>query len=123
MKSHTISNKDDVIDSRDVIARIEELTEESERWSDEDNDAEELRELMAFAEEGENYSSDWKHGETLIRDSYFVRWCQEFAEDLGALKNANWPLTCIDWEKAARELQYDYTSIDFAGVEYWIRNG
>lgn len=35
---------------------------------------------------------------------------QETAESLGAIdKNANWPMNCIDWEYAAKELMYDYS--------------
>ena len=35
---------------------------------------------------------------------------QDMAEQLGAIdKNASWPNDCIDWEKAARELMYDYS--------------
>jgi hypothetical protein len=58
----------------------------------------------------------------MIRDSYFKEYAQEFAEDIGAInKNASWPNTCIDWDQAARELQMDYTSVNFDGVTYWIR--
>lgn len=129
----------DVIDSRDVIARIKELEAERDAftpeggideepesdttWKDANpDDAEELRILLALAEEAEDYADDWEHGETLIRDSYFQTYAQELAEDCGMLENATaWPLTCIDWEQAARELQYDYSSIEFDGVTYWIR--
>ena len=35
---------------------------------------------------------------------------QETAESMGAVdKNANWPMNCIDWEYAARELMHDYS--------------
>ena len=35
---------------------------------------------------------------------------ENMAEELGAVdKNASWPMTCIDWEQAAKELMYDYT--------------
>jgi len=30
---------------------------------------------------------------------------------------------CIDWKAAARDLQVDYTEVDFDGVSYWIRCG
>lgn len=137
-----ISNADDTIDSRDVIARIEELESD---YSDlleaaEGLDGDELREAQAeindwndseglelealrkLAKEGEDYAPDWLHGETLIRDSYFEDYAQELAEDIGAINsNATWPNNCIDWERAARELRMDYTSIDFDGVTYWIR--
>lgn len=114
----TISNSDDIIDSRDVIARIEELEDQEERDEDEQ---EELKALKALEEEAQGYS-DWKHGATLIRDSYFEKYAQELAEDIGAInKGDEWPNNCIDWEWAANELKYDYTSVNFDGVEYWVR--
>lgn len=39
-------------------------------------------------------------------DEDFAR---ETAESLGAIdKDAKWPMDCIDWEQAAKELMYDY---------------
>lgn len=38
---------------------------------------------------------------------------QDMAEQTGAIDlNSAWPHNCIDWEWAARELMYDYTSSD-----------
>ena len=185
--SNTIDNFDNVIDSRDVIARIEELEGEREalldnlgeaesalevatdhegacdeaykyhdsddtrstpEWTDwrqaikdlesaqqahdeaaealegwdASSDADELRILKALADEASGYAADWQHGETLIRDSYFKEYAQELAEDIGAIdNNASWPLTCIDWVQATRELRMDYSAVDFDGVTYWIR--
>ena len=111
------SNSDDVIDSRDVIERIDDL----EGTDDEDEKAE-LKVLEALAEEGEG-SPDWRHGETLIRDSHFEDYARELAEDIGAIKgDESWPLNCIDWKEAAELLQQDYFSVDFDGVDYWIRS-
>ena len=127
---NTISNYDDVIDSRDIIERIEELesmiednNELSEDEQEElDNEIEELKILQELAKDGEDYSEDWKYGVQLIRDSYFTEYAQELAEDTGMMeKEVRWPYTCIDWEWAARELKYDYTSIDFNGITYWVR--
>lgn len=168
--SEAPDSSDDVIDSRDVIARIEEL--ESERgdlenevdeaqdtyneklakfdeadeieshngpdpsgelgdalagarlalrqWDEENG--EELKALKAFASQFEDYCSDWEHGTTLVRDSYFEDYARELAEDIGAINDdAGWPNNCIDWEKAARELQMDYTSGEFDGITYWAR--
>ena len=116
---HAISNNDDVIDSRDVIARIEEL--EGMEGRDDDETAE-LTALTALAEEASGYAADWRYGETLIRDSYFEDYAEQLAEDLDLIpKDARWPATCIDWEKAARELRMDYTAVDFDGVTYWVR--
>lgn len=81
----------------------------------------ELKTLEALEYEAEGYS-DWAHGATLIRDSYFEQYAQQYAQDIGAIDpNASWPLSCIDWDQAARELQMDYTSVDFDGADYWVR--
>ena len=152
----TFDKYDDIIDSRDVIARIEELEAERDaldetveemdadynrasygedgtehdaliqarkalkEWDD-DNDAE-LAALQALADEASGYAADWHYGEALIRDSYFRDYAMQLAEDIGAIdSNASWPNTCIDWDQAARELQMDYSAVDFDGVTYWIR--
>ena len=115
--STAIDNSADILDSRDIIDRI--------GWLDNTEDEEEkaeLAQLLALQEEAEGYCPDWKHGATLIRDNYFEEYAQELAEDIGAIdRNATWPMNCIDWKEAARLLQQDYTSVDFDGVEYWVR--
>ena len=119
--SNTISNSDDIIDSRDVIARLEELDETDDNGRDQ-SDTDEYKALRALADEAEGYAPDWKHGATLIRDSYFKDYAQQLADDIGAIDSqAQWPMSCIDWKQAARELQTDYTRVDFDGVSYWVR--
>ncbi len=137
------SNSDDIIDSRDIIERITELEAERETLTDSiamareesgmdlesaedelltwnDDNGDELTALLAFAAEGEDTISDWRHGATLVRESYWPDYVQQFAEDIGAIdRKASWPMNCIDWEQAARELQYDYSCITFDGVDYW----
>lgn len=121
-----INNSMDIIDSRDVIARIDELESEIESAEEDgeepdDEMVEELEVLKALADEAGD-SPDWPYGEALIRDSYFEDYAQELAEDIGAIdRGASWPNNCIDWEWAARELQHDYIAVDFDGVTYWIR--
>lgn len=140
-----INNREDYIDSRDVIERISEMElEASSRWEEatefpegegpsygeladvdhcawlDPEDAEELRQLRSLEEQAGGYS-DWLHGVTLIRDSYFVTYAQELSDDLHGDTDTHWPFTCVDWELAARELQMDYTSVDFDGVTYWVR--
>lgn len=126
--SKTISNSDDVIDSRDVIERIAELEQqESPDEGDEhtpldDEERAELDSLRKLADEASGCAPDWQYGECLIRDSYFKDYAQQLADDLGAVDlQAAWPCNCIDWDRAARELQRDYTGVDFDGVTYWIR--
>ncbi len=119
-------NTDDVIDSCDVIARIEELEAELEEARDDGEDLDavmdsEYNALKELAKEGEG-SPDWPHGGVLIRDTYFKEYAQELAEDCGMVTDgANWPNNCIDWEQAAEVLQQDYMNVEFDGVDYWIR--
>lgn len=126
-----VDNSDDILDSRDVIARIAHLAQLEQPGpvdlGDEDNDIDqdtlfyELRDLRALSAEGESLA-DWEHGVTLVRDSYFEEYARDLAADLGGIHERNqWPATCIDWERAATELQQDYTPIDFDGVTYWGR--
>jgi hypothetical protein len=132
-KTSKISNSDDIIDSRDVIARIEELREEIEAAEIPANEVggpndamkderEELAMLESLADDAEGCCDDWKDGATLIHDSYFKHYAMALAEDIGAVNTAaSWPNTCIDWDQAAKELKMDYTSIEFGDVTYWVR--
>jgi hypothetical protein len=119
------TNSDDLIDSREIMARIEELEsyiEDSETDGDfvDDSDFEELQALQDLASQGEG-SPDWNYGETLIRDTYFSQYAEQLADDIGAVPNSDWPLNCIDWDQAASDLQADYFDVDFDGITYWIR--
>lgn len=153
-----ITNSQDVIDSRDIIARIEYLEDErttladtldseQEEWDeltqeekdeadsnealvtardalkewDESEEGQELKALKELQDQAEGYS-DWTHGATLIRDSYFQTYAEELASDIGAVdKDAAWPTNRIDWEAAADDLKVDYSTVDFDGVDYWVR--
>ena len=77
-------------------------------WDDELNELRDLRDQVKDAED------------PLIRDSYFSTYAEELASDLYGVEN-HWPFTCIDWDSAAEALQMDYTSVDFDGVDYWVR--
>lgn len=128
MPKNTISNWDDVIDSRDVIDRIDELKDERDDLEgdaitkfDESDDGQELKVLQALAEEASGYAADWEHGETLIRESYFVKYCQDLLDDLGELPKDLPSYIAIDWDETADNLKVDYTEVDFEGVTYLIR--
>jgi len=141
-RTEAISNSQDVIDSRDVIARIAELeslrndaqdSREDEMETMEDgtelylsdefgvDEYEELLKLKALEEEASG-SPDWQYGEGLIRDTYFQEYAEQLAEDIGAInRDAQWPNNYIDWERAADALKSDYMRVDFDGEDYWIR--
>jgi hypothetical protein len=147
MRTNDISNRDNVIDGRDVIARIDEL--ESKRtdladaveeaktaladaveeaktsaddltaalteWDEENGD--ELKALKALVE---GYVDDWTHGAKLIRRTYFVEYCEEFCKDIGDLPKDIPSYLEIDWDATAANLEADFTSVDFDGVEYLV---
>jgi hypothetical protein len=131
--SDEITNSQDIIDSRDIIARIEYLQSEKEGLEDNESEAREaleeakateddkelaslqdalqdaenavvtwaesyecreLKALLALQDEAEGYSEDWRHGATLIRDTYFTEYAEEFASDITDYNpnKVHWPL-------------------------------
>jgi hypothetical protein len=152
--SRDISNNENVVDSRDIISRIEELRDEISAEAEvDDKEAEILNEwlddqeteypefpegsptltgairelcdeyriLKELESEAEGYASDWKFGETLIRDTYWVEYCEELCKDIGDLPKKIPAYIEIDWEKTAENIKADYTELDWDGAKYYIR--
>lgn len=129
MRDTTLDLTADLIDVRNIIARVEELENDAETQEGKElrESVAELAALRAILDKlkgaggDEQWRGDW-YPVTLIRDSYFVDYAQELAEDIGAVDaNATWPNSCINWEQAARDLQYDYKSVEIDGARYWYR--
>jgi len=121
-----IDNGSDVLDSRDVLARILRLAEERvlAGYGGEELDedlADELEKLQEL-EKDARAMSDWQYGATLVRDSYFLDYAQETAEHNMADEGPPaWPNNHIDWEAASEELKMHYSEVSFSGVTYWAR--
>lgn len=131
----SIYNTDDIIDSREIIDRIEELRQMRSEMLEEaretgcakgtwetTEEAEELCALVSLAKEAENESSDWSYGATLIARSYFVEYVQDMLADIGDIPRNLPDYIEIDWAATARNIEADYVTIDFDGVEYLIRS-
>jgi hypothetical protein len=119
-----VDNSENIMDSRDVIARMDDLQaiidDEDSDADDKSDAADELATLQSLADEG---ITEWEDGATLIRDSYFEEYAEQLAEDIGAIgRDAGWPLDHIDWAAAADALKMDYSSFEFDGVTYWARS-
>jgi antirestriction protein len=91
------------------------------------DDGDELEKLQELIDATRGYGGDhqfegdWFPAQ-LIAESDFEDYARELAEDIGAIPDdASWPCTCIDWEKAARELQTDYSSVTYDGTDYLYR--
>jgi len=151
MANKSISHKADVIDSRNVIARIddlggsfqdaydtfvEEYTGPGEALPDFDDwlteisqaddhidqdDAIELIELRKLATQCESYGS-WSSGEELIRRRHFVRYIKEWSRSVNAVSdNDDWLYNHIDWDAAAAEREADYMEATFKGKTFLMR--
>ena len=108
---------EDRIDTRDLVDELAEL--EADHSADQDR-AQAIRALFdALSNSAEDSPED---GIFLIAEDAFEDYAQELAEDIGAIPDeASWPLYCIDWERAARELSQDYAGVDFDGTTYYFR--
>lgn len=110
-------------DTLDTLnAEIAEIVAEQ----DEDDKAE-LALLESLLDDLKGYGGDhqWEgdwYPQTLIRRSHFRAYAEELANDIGAVNSeAGWPANCIDWDKAAQQLEIDYSEVDYDGVEYLYR--
>lgn len=123
----------DIIDVRDIIARVEELEGEIEAYAEKMDDwqanadnQEELETLQAILADlagnggDEQWRGDW-YPVTLIRESYFTDYAQELLEDCGDIPRDLPHYIHIDWEATARDIKVDYTSTEIDGVTYFYR--
>lgn len=116
-----ISNSDDMIDVRDIIARVEGLAHSL--------DAEDLSDLAMLESllsdlKGNGGDKQWEgswYPIGLIRDSYFVEAMQELVQDIGDLPEDIPGYLVIDWDATAGNLRADYSSVEFDGITYWYR--
>lgn len=112
---------DDRIDTRDLVDELATIDLDDEETDDEDR--ERAAAILALFEDVTDYAGDRpEDGIFLIACDTFEEYAQELAEDIGAIDpDAGWPNGYIDWERAARELAMDYTSVTFEGRDYYYR--
>ena len=135
---------DDVIDGRKILDRIEEIegdqvTDEGEEIPDDEwpEDVRTERRVLAELVEaiGEQACRD---GVTLIRESHFRDYIEEFYADCGSeyheerghphydMRRVPWdelmsraPFKFIDWDAVADDEQSDYQETTFEGTTYY----
>ncbi|KKN84394.1 hypothetical protein LCGC14_0288560 [marine sediment metagenome] len=67
---------------------------------------------------------DSVHGDrTLIPEEEFEDYARDFAYDVGYVDPGSQMESYIDWERWAKDVQRDYTSVEFDGTTYLIRRG
>jgi hypothetical protein len=133
MKDFKLDSSEDVIDVRDIIARVEDLRhvrgddlDAEEALELTESDATELAHLEAILADlagnggDEQFEGDW-YPITLIRDSYFTEYAREMLEDCDYISKDFPHWIEIDWTATARNIRMDYTSTEIDGVIYWYR--
>jgi len=125
----------DIIDARDIIARVEALesdiadlleysTEADPQWREYNDELQALLKIMAELETVGGGDEQWR-GEwypiTLIADSYFTDYARELLEDIGDLPRELPHYIEIDWDATARNIRVDYTPVTISGFTYWTR--
>lgn len=132
--SGPIDSSADVIDSREVIARIEWLDDDDyERDADE---AAELVALRALAAEAEGINSNWRDGLPLVDDGYFAAHIKDETQELygeiygdrtpyGEVPSVrvDWsafPFNHIDWDAVAEDAKRHHSSLTFDGRLFWL---
>ena len=137
-------NGDDVIDSRDLQEKYEELQAEfvegynnTQRnnkhrhivdWNDDTKELDgelqslhdEIDEMDSFIQEINDYG-DYEYGTPIIRDYHFEDYCQEMLKDSGDIPDSFPSYITIDWSDTAENLKADYVSAMWGGNEYYIR--
>ena len=105
----------DIIDTRDLVDLLAELNE----CEDRDYEEQALLEALQTMADG---IVDWPYGEALIAEHAFEDYARELAEEIGAIdRDAAWPLSYINWPRAAEALRMDYSAYDVDGVTYYAR--
>ena len=111
---------EDIVDSRDMLERMEYLESFKESKELDDEDKDELKSYQELrAEIGEEY---FDQGITFIDDSYWSEYAEEEFYTAYSIKSdiSNiWYY--VDWNKWENDLQIDYTSIDIDGWKYHYR--
>ena len=128
MQTTTLDLSADMIDVRDIIARVEEL----ETIIGDSLDAESVQMAMSEHQDftallGElagnggdvQWRGDW-YPVTLIRDSYFIDYARELLEDCGDIPRNLPHYIAIDWKKTAINIRQDYWHISLDAT-YWYR--
>lgn len=129
------------------IDEAQETLDDLEAEHTEENDEElgpKLEEARTVLEEAKGALADWEEendwqkidafkndldtdvsyaedGVTLINSDYFTEYAEDCFRDTQdtEVDTSKWPFNCIDWEEAAKELQHDFSSIDFDGSTFY----
>lgn len=143
--NNEIDYSSDIIDSRDLYNRLEELREISQAVDDaqeeldssEDENKEDLvaaldsatdayndiKDELKELEIAESEISEFSGGNTLISEQHFEDYCREMLEDCGDIPKGlpDYIKNNIDWSGVASDLKHDYSEITLQGNTFYYR--
>ncbi len=145
MKNVEIDYSSDVLDSRDLDNRLDNLTSIKDTrldWMDakreamsdveidelENNEPEdftdEMEKELAELEEAKSEISEWRDGNTLVNMNYWTQYCKELVMDVGDMPKElpSYIGNNINWDGVAEDLSADYSTIDIMGSMFYYRN-
>lgn len=142
--------KDDVIDPRDLAKELQDLEGERATLEEEVKQGEETLAFCTLGGEETELAEtslraakvrlqEWDDDnsarlvrirevleeigdEAMIKESYWVEYCEEMVKDIGDLPSKIPTYIEIDWEATAENIQQDYSSIEYDGNTYYYRN-
>lgn len=109
-----------MIDFRELMEELEFLQERTQRNCRHLTEADRLRleELEDFNNEVD-FSHHERYGTSFISEYDWEDYARDMAYNTIEGNLDHWPLNCIDWEQAAKELAYDYSRTEWEGVTYY----
>lgn len=129
MNDTTVDMTADLIDVRDIIARVEELegeiegegcTEACRDMAVELHGLQHTLSLLRGSGGDEQWRGDW-YPVMLIRSSHFTQYAREMLEDCGTIPKDLPAWVEIDWEATAANMLYDYSAIILDNTDYYYR--
>lgn len=129
MNDTTLDLAADIIDVRDIIARVEAIESEGDDAFLLATDPEtfgELQTLRVILDDlrgnggDEQFRGEW-YPATLIADHYFTDYVQEMLQDCDVIPRDFPVYVEIDWDATARNVAVDYTTTTIQGREYFYR--
>lgn len=117
----------DIIDTRDLLDRMEEILSELQdnleilEATERSDLQEELQAIQTVKDEVDGYAGDtFQYGVQLVAEEDFPTYIQELLEDCGDVPKLPWYVE-VDWDATAENLRVDYTEVVFQGTTYLFR--
>lgn len=103
----------------DILFDEEEIQSWKADWQEE---LDEIAEIDRVEDEVESYGGDgFEFGTTLIEETEFEEYCEEFIEECGYISSDMPSWIIIDWRLTAGNMRQDYTEVEYQGKTYLFR--